>query len=69
MLISLLTTQLSFLTVFMHVRYYYSLKWRYEFSNFKSILVTFGETKTVHYESIKTREWILGGDAIDKLYS
>ena len=52
----------------MHICYCYSLKWRYEFNNFKSGVVTFGETKAVHYQSMKTREWILGGDTVDELY-
>ena len=30
-------------------------------------MVTFGETKSVHYQSMKTREWILGGDTVDEL--
>ena len=46
--ISLLTTQQSFLTVLMHLSYCYSLKWRYEFNNSKSGVVTFGETKAMH---------------------
>ena len=66
--ISLLTTQQSFLAVLMHICYCYSLKWRYEFNNSKTGVVTFGETKAVYYQSIKTLEWILGGDTLDKLY-
>ena len=66
--ISLLTTQQSFLAVLMHICYCYSLKWRYEFNNSKSGVVTLGETKAVHYQSIKTREWILGGNTVDELY-
>ena len=31
-------------------------------------MATFSETKTVHYQSMKTREWILGGDTVDELY-
>ena len=31
-------------------------------------MVTFGETKAVHYQSMKTHEWILGGDTVDVLY-
>ena len=52
----------------MHICYCYSLKWRYEFNNSKSGVVTFGETKAVHYQSMKTREWILGGNSVDELY-
>ena len=66
--ISLLTAQQSFLAVLMHICYCYSLKWRYEFNNSKSVVVTFGETKAVHYQSMRTREWILGGDTVDELY-
>ena len=64
--ISLLTTRQSFLTVLMHICYCYSLKWRYEFNNSKSGVVTFGETKAVHYQSMKTCEWILGRDTVDE---
>ena len=63
--ISLLTTQQSFLAVLMHKCYCYSLKWRYEFNNSKSGVV---ETKAVHYQSMKTHEWILGRDTVDELY-
>ena len=66
--ISLLTTQQSFLAVLMHICYCYSLKWRYEFNNSKSGVVTFGETKAVHYQSMKTRERILGRNTVDELY-
>ena len=66
--ISLLTTQQSFLAVLMRIRYCYSLKWRYEFNNSKSGVVTFGATRAVHYQSMITREWILGGDTVDELY-
>ena len=31
-------------------------------------MVTFGETEAVHYQSMKTREWILDGDTVDELY-
>ena len=54
--ISLLTTQQSFLAVLMHISYCYSMKWRYEFNSSKSNVVTFGETKAVHCQSIKTHE-------------
>ena len=66
--ISLLTTQQLFHAVLMHICYCYSLKWRYEFNNSKSGVVTFGETKTVHYQSIKAREWLLGRDTAHELY-
>ena len=52
----------------MHICYCYSLKWRYEFNNSKSGVVTFGEIKAVHYQSVKMREWILGGNTVYELY-
>ena len=52
----------------MHTWYGYSLKWRHEFNNSKGGVVTFGETKAVHDESVKTREWIMGGNTVDELY-
>ena len=66
--ISLLTTQQSFLALLIHICCCYRLKWRYEFNSSKSSVVIFGETKAVHYQSMKTREWILGGDTVDELY-
>ena len=33
-------------------------------------MVTFGETKVVvHCDSVKRREWILGGEIVDELYA
>ena len=46
----------------------YSLKWRYEFNNSKSGVVTFGETRVVHCYSMKRHEWVLGGEIADELY-
>ena len=65
---SLITVQPSFVTVLRHMCCCYSLKWKYEFNNTKSGVVTFGETKAIHYESMKTREWILGEDTADEIY-
>ena len=48
--------------------YCYSLKWRYEFNNSKSGVVTFGKTRVVHCDLMKRREWILGGEIGDELY-
>ena len=66
--ISLLTTQQSFLALHMHKCYCSSLKSRCKFTNSKSGLVTLGETKAVHYQSMKTRECILSGNTVDDLY-
>ena len=48
--------------------YKYSTKWRYEFNHTKSGVVTYGETKPVHFEEMKEREWILGDSTVDDLY-
>ena len=66
--IYLIAIQVRFLTVLLHMCHCYSLKWRYELSNTKSGVVTFGETKTTHYESINEKAWILGEDTVDELY-
>ena len=62
--ISLLAILPSFLRVLMQMCCCYSLKWRYGFNNSKSSVVTFGKTRVVHCDSMKRREWILGGDAV-----
>ena len=67
--ISSIAIQPLSLTVLMHMCYCYSLKWKYEsVNNTKSGVVTFRETKTVQYESMKRHERILGEDTVDKLY-
>ena len=49
--------------------YKYSTKWRYEFNHTKSgRVVTYGETKPVHFEEMKEREWILEDGTVDELY-
>ena len=65
--ISFLAIQLSFLRVLTQTCYCYSLKWTYEFNNSKSRVVTFGETRVVHCDSMKSREWILGWEIVDEL--
>ena len=54
--------------VLMQMCYCYSLKWRYEFNNSKSGVVTFGESWVVHCNSMKGRQWILGGEIVTELY-
>ena len=66
--IALLALYPTFLTSLMSMYYKYSTKWRYEFNHTKSCVVTYGETKTVHFEEMKEREWILGDDTVDELY-
>ena len=66
--ISLLALQPSFLQTFMKICFQYSLKWRYEFNNSKSGFVTFGETKSTHFNSMQDRKWFLGESSVDELY-
>ena len=58
----------TFLTSLIGMCYKYSTKWRYEFNHTKSGVVTYGETKPVHFEEMKERERILGDDTVDELY-
>ena len=52
----------------MNMCYEYSIKWRYEFNHLKSGIVTFGETKRVHSEALKVRDWNLGSESVSELY-
>ena len=52
----------------MNLCYEYSIKWRYEFHNDESGIVTFGETKRIHCQSIKQRNWVLGNEIVDERY-
>ena len=61
--ISLVVLQPSFLQTLIKICFQYSLKWRYEFNNSKSRVVTFGETK-----STQDRKWLLGESSVDELY-
>ena len=49
---SLLTLHPSFLKMFMNICNRYGIKWRYDFNHSKSSVVTFGETKPHHFESL-----------------
>ena len=66
--ITLLATHPTFLSTFMNLCYEYSIRWRYEFHNDKSDIVTFGETKRTHCQSIKQRNWVLGNETVDERY-
>ena len=66
--ISLLALYPTFLRTFMNICYEYSVKWRYEFNYVKSGIVTFGEVKCVHCQSINDRDWVLGNGSVDELY-
>ena len=47
--ISLLALYPSFLQTFMNICFDCGVRWRYEFNNSKSGIVTFGETKSQHF--------------------
>ena len=66
--ISLLTLYPSFLKTFMNICNRYGVNWRYDFNHSKSGIVTFGETKLQHFESLKNREWFLGDTKVEELY-
>ena len=66
--ISLLTLHPSFLKTFMNICNRYGINWRYDFNHSKSGIVTFGETKLQHFESLKNREWFLGDTKVEELY-
>ena len=67
--ISLLTLHPSFLKTFMNICNRYGIKWRYDFNHYKSGVVTFGETKPHHFESLKNRDlWLLGDTKVEELY-
>ena len=70
--IALLALYPTFLTSLMGMRYKYSTNWWYELNHTKSgvvtYVVTYGETKPVHFEEMKERELILGDGTVDELY-
>ena len=63
--IALLALYPTFLTSLMGM---YSTKWRYEFNHTKDGVMTYGETKSVHFEEMKEREWILGNGTVEEPY-
>ena len=65
--ISLLTLHPSFLKTFRNICNRYGIKWRSDFNHSKSGVVTFGETKPHHFESLKNREWLLGDTKVKVL--
>ena len=54
--------------MFMSICYKYSIQWRYEFNHSQRGIVTFGECKPQHFESMKNRVWLLGDTILDELY-
>ena len=65
--ITLLALHPSFLSVFMDMCHQYSIKWRYECSHTKCGVITFGESKALHFQSMNEREWKLGNDIVDEV--
>ena len=61
--VTLLALFSSFLKALMSICYL----WRYEFNHLKSGIVTFGETKPIHAQSLKECEWFLGNILVDEL--
>ena len=43
------------------------IKWRHEFNHTKCGVVTFGEPKALHFQSMNEREWKLGNDIVDEV--
>ena len=66
--ITLLSLHHSFLKTFMSICYKYDIKWRYELNHANSGIVTFGESKPQHFESMKNRVWLLVDIIVDELY-
>ena len=66
--IILLALHPSFLGVFMDMCHQYSIKWRYELDHTKCGVVTFGESTTLHFQSVRERVWKLGIDIVDEVY-
>ena len=64
--ITLLALHPFFLQTFMSIYYKYGSKWRYKFNHSKRGIVTFGESKPQHFESIKNSEWLLGDTILDE---
>ena len=52
----------------MNIAYEYSLKWRYEFNNIKSGMVTYSESKPSHFSNMQERSWTLSVENVDQLY-
>ena len=46
----------------------YSIYWRYEFNHNKCGVVTFGDSKALHFQSMNEQLWKLGNDIVDEVY-
>ena len=52
----------------MNICHTYGKTWRYEFNHTKSGVVTSGETKPIHSQLMRDREWMLGEFVVDGLF-
>ena len=52
----------------MSICYKYGIKWRYEVNHSKNGIVTFGESKPQHFESMKNRVWLLVDTIVEEIY-
>ena len=67
--IILLALHPSLDSVFMDMCHQYSIRWRYGFINHtKCGVVTIGESKVLHFQSMNERVWKLGNDIVDGVY-
>ena len=66
--ITLLTLHPSFLKTFMNICYKCGIEMEIRIQSFQERIVTFGESKPQHFESMKNREWLLGDTIVDELY-
>ena len=66
--ISLLVLYPTFLQHFMNIAYECNLKWRHEFNNIKSGIVTYGESQPSHLANMQEKSWTLGVENVDELY-
>ena len=57
-----------FLQHLINIAHEYSLKWRYEFNNIKSGIVTYAKSKPSHFANMQERSWTLGVETVDELY-
>ena len=52
----------------MNICHAYGKTRRYEFNHTKSGVVTFGETKAIHSQLMREREWMSGESVVDELF-
>ena len=58
----------SFFQALTKTCYNYGLLWRYDFNNSKSGVVVYGEAKSVHFNEMKERSWLLGDRTVNELH-